>query len=105
MEPPAHGIFSPRPTSNQRQLLSQVNAFENELGFLLGECATINVMLNSLRNAFWSSGSSSQSVDIQREILIDYDDLFFKVEKLERKLERLEMEYRATRQRQQYWFH
>ena len=105
MEPPAHGIFSPRPTSNQRQLLSQVKAFENELGFLLGECATINVMLNSLRNAFWSSGSSSQSVDIQREMLIDYDDLFFKVEKLERKLERLEMEFSATRQREQHWFH
>ncbi|KAI7849807.1 hypothetical protein BDC45DRAFT_519655 [Circinella umbellata] len=105
MEPPAHGIFSPRPTSNQRQLLSQLNAFENELGFLLGECATINVMLNSLRNAFWSSGSSSESMDIQREVLIDYDEIISKVEKLERKLQLLEMEFRAAQQRQQYWFH
>ncbi|KAI8144085.1 hypothetical protein BJV82DRAFT_667923 [Fennellomyces sp. T-0311] len=101
MEP--YGTFSPKP-SNTRQIMSQVNAFETELGFLLGECATINVMLNSLRTAFRGPASAtSRSADIQREILIDYDDLSFKVKQLERKFIKLEMEFKATQQ-QHNWF-
>ena len=85
-------------------MITQVNALETELGFLLGECATINVMLNSLRNAFRSPASArSRLADIQREILIDYDDLSFKVKQLERKLMRLETEFKATQQ-QHNWF-
>ncbi|KAI9244965.1 hypothetical protein BDA99DRAFT_577025 [Phascolomyces articulosus] len=111
MEPPSHGIYSPRPSNantNPRQLLSQVDTFENELDFLLGECAIITVMLNSLRNVFWARVSRSDSPDVQREILIDYDELDFKIKQLEHKLQLLEMEFRATQrqqQQQQFWFH
>ncbi|KAI9497302.1 hypothetical protein BDB00DRAFT_785014 [Zychaea mexicana] len=101
MEPSSYGILSPKP-SNSRQLLMRLDAVENELGFLLGECATIHVMIHSRRNVFRiSAPTQSRSADIQREILIDYDDLFFKVKQLERKLERLETELKATQQEQQ----
>ncbi|KAJ8651586.1 hypothetical protein O0I10_012846 [Lichtheimia ornata] len=83
----------PRPRQTQRAIA----ALENELDFLRDECATINVVLTSLRDAYVSAGSpDSQEDDAKKEVRTAYDDLTAKVVQLERKVKLLERELKST---------
>ncbi|CDH57828.1 predicted protein [Lichtheimia corymbifera JMRC:FSU:9682] len=83
----------PRPRQTQRAIA----ALENELDFLRDECATINVVLTSLRDAYVSAGSpDSQEDDAKKEVRTAYDDLTAKVVQLERKVKILERELQST---------
>lgn len=72
-----------------------VDQMENELSFLNDDCATILIMLDSLRNAFSTSNKMDdkrrpKNQEMEREMRIAYDDLMLQVRQLERKVERLE---------------
>ncbi|KAI8883485.1 hypothetical protein K501DRAFT_142155, partial [Backusella circina FSU 941] len=86
----------------------------DELSFLNDECATILMMLDSLRNAYLANGphqaASSPSIqdshiiegqqrgsnsfvqnrDIEKEMRIAYDDLMLQVRQVEKKINKVE---------------
>lgn len=91
-----------------------VDQLENELSFLRDDCATILMMLDSLRNAFSASNNKVSSMgtstldfstkrrtsaprnpEMEKEMRIAYDDLMLQVRQLERKVERLEDKRKA----------
>ncbi|KAI7876214.1 hypothetical protein K492DRAFT_172716 [Lichtheimia hyalospora FSU 10163] len=94
-QPPSSSPSTPRPMPRQTQ--RALAALENELDFLRDECATINVVLTSLRDAFVSrSLNSPVEVDANKEVRTAYDDLTTKVVQLERKVKILEHELKST---------
>jgi hypothetical protein len=94
----------PQPQQIQQQQRT-VKSIETQISFLKDECATILMMLRSLRTAFLADDSTKQEESIknkkmgplkdrkqamEREMRIAYDDLMLQVRQLERKVEKLE---------------
>lgn len=95
--PPPSSSSSPNtPKPRPRQTQKAIAALENELDFLRDECATINVVLTSLRDAYVSGSPNSQEDAANKEVLTAYDDLTSRVIQLERKVKILEHELKST---------
>ncbi|KAI8374563.1 uncharacterized protein BYT42DRAFT_615712 [Radiomyces spectabilis] len=110
--------------SQQQQYKDELENIEDEVSFLHDECATINIMLDSLRNAFlaptWGGrsrsasnsagsspslamvpqgpisviGASLNDKDIDREMSFAFDDVALQVKQLQRKVDLLESRVR-----------
>ncbi|KAG1406469.1 hypothetical protein G6F60_002906 [Rhizopus arrhizus] len=72
-----------------------ISEIEDEISFLAGECTSILILLDSLRNAF-STDASTENMTIaikkakEKEIKTAYDGLVLQVWQLEKKIESLE---------------
>ncbi|KAI8877291.1 hypothetical protein K501DRAFT_288480 [Backusella circina FSU 941] len=94
---------SPSQPQQVQQQQRSVKSIETQISFLKDECATILMMLGSLRTAFLADETNKQQeqenvnnkkkdrkLAMEREMRIAYDDLMLQVRQLERKVERLE---------------
>jgi hypothetical protein len=111
----------PSPLLSEKELqdddANALNKLEDELSFLNDECATILMMLDSLRNAYLAAGPQQasslttspsshdlhiieeqqrrstdfvQNRDIEKEMRIAYDDLMLQVRQVEKKINKVE---------------
>ncbi|KAI8880217.1 hypothetical protein K501DRAFT_132370, partial [Backusella circina FSU 941] len=75
----------------KKMMLTKINSFEQSLDDLFYEWTSINVVLQSIRNAFASKRDASKEhlEEINRELSIAYDDLNTQVRHLERRIKRM----------------
>ncbi|KAF7723226.1 hypothetical protein EC973_002164 [Apophysomyces ossiformis] len=82
--------------------VASVNRLQDNLDFLLDEWTHIDIVLNSVRNAFpvqpLESSSEEHLDEVDRELSIAYDDLMAQVRHLDRSLRRLDTEMDSLRQ-------
>ncbi|KAG0175627.1 hypothetical protein DFQ28_006610 [Apophysomyces sp. BC1034] len=84
---------------------TSVDRLQDNLDFLQDEWTHIDIVLNSVRNAFpvhpLSSSSEEHLDEVDRELSIAYDDLMAQVRHLDRSLRRLDTELDSLRQDRQ----
>lgn len=97
---------------SKRKAISTINHFQNDLDHLFYEWNTINIVLDSIRNAFTIKEDVTEAHldEVDRELSIAYDDLMSQVRHLERQLKRLTNEIhqklivqQQSQQQQQQW--
>ncbi|CAO3620261.1 unnamed protein product [Mucor hiemalis] len=92
--------------NNKKKTISTINHFQNDLDHLFYEWNTINIVLDSIRNAFTVKDDVTEAHldEVDRELSIAYDDLMSQVRHLERQLKRLTNEiHQKLIVQQQQW--
>ncbi|KAL9560495.1 hypothetical protein PS6_000097 [Mucor atramentarius] len=87
----------PHTSANDNTAESQFNGLITELEFSYDCLATINVVYTSLRHAYsdsrWSieqQGNVTRLCDMEKELLIAYDDLSLQISQLEKSIVKME---------------
>ncbi|CEP18341.1 hypothetical protein [Parasitella parasitica] len=77
-----------------QEVCNAIDKFQNDLDHLFYEWNTINIVLESTRNAFAvSENSSEEHLDqVDKELSIAYDDLMAQVRHLDRRLNKMTLE-------------
>lgn len=93
-------------TATNQEAISTIDHFQNDLDYLFYEWNTINVVLESIRNAFTVKHDVTEEHldEVDRELSIAYDDLMSQVRHLERRLKRMtnEINQKLIVQQQQW---
>lgn len=94
-------------TAANEDAISTIDHFQDDLDYLFYEWNTINVVLESIRNAFTVKHDVTEEHldEVDRELSIAYDDLMSQVRHLERRLKRMtnEINQKLIVQQQQHW--
>ncbi|KAI8888187.1 hypothetical protein K501DRAFT_282903 [Backusella circina FSU 941] len=79
------------PVPQKKVKLSKISTFENDLDYLYYEWTTINIVLQSIRNAFTFRENMTDEYlnEVDKELSIAYDDLMAQVRQLDRRLKRM----------------
>jgi hypothetical protein len=79
------------PVPKKKVMLSKISTFENDLDYLHYEWTTINIVLQSIRNAFTFRENMTDEYlnEVDKELSIAYDDLMAQVRQLDRRLKRM----------------
>ncbi|KAI8641889.1 hypothetical protein BD408DRAFT_417280 [Parasitella parasitica] len=77
-----------------QEVCNAIDKFQNDLDHLFYEWNTINIVLESTRNAFTvNENSSEEHLDqVDKELSIAYDDLMAQVRHLDRRLNKMTLE-------------
>lgn len=80
--------------SQDQEVCNAIEKFQNDLDHLFYEWNTINIVLESIRNAFTVNQSSSEEHldQVDKELSIAYDDLMAQVRHLDRRLNKMTLE-------------
>lgn len=83
-----------RKFSQDQEVCNAIEKFQNDLDHLFYEWNTINIVLESIRNAFTVNQSSSEEHldQVDKELSIAYDDLMAQVRHLDRRLTKMTLE-------------
>ncbi|KAG2196779.1 hypothetical protein INT46_011148 [Mucor plumbeus] len=83
-----------RKLSHDQEVCNAIDRFQNDLDHLFYEWNTINIVLESIRNAFTVNQNLSEEHlnKVDKELSIAYDDLMAQVRHLDRKLNKITLE-------------
>lgn len=92
----------------QKKILQDtINHYQNEIDHLFYEWNTINIVLESIRNAFTIKENATEEHldEVDKELSIAYDDLMSQVRHLERRLKKMsnEINQKLIVQQQHLW--